>query len=93
MPTQVEKAELFASLHVKGDPLLLFNIWDVGSAKAVASAGAKALATGSASVAEANGYEDGETTPLDFVLDNIRRIVSAVDVPTGSAFKRSTTST
>ncbi|MCB9461458.1 MAG: isocitrate lyase/phosphoenolpyruvate mutase family protein [Anaerolineaceae bacterium] len=87
MPTQVEKAELFASLHVKGNPLLLFNIWDAGSAKAVASAGAKALATGSASVAEANGYEDGETTPLDFVLDNIRRIVSAVDVPVSLDFE------
>lgn len=87
MPTQIEKAEMFASLHVKGDPLLLFNVWDVGSAKAVAAAGAKALATGSASVAEANGFEDGETVPLAFTLDNIRRIAQAVDVPVSLDFE------
>ncbi|MAU08632.1 MAG: phosphonomutase [Anaerolineaceae bacterium] len=87
MPTQTEKAKLFASLHVKGDPLLLFNVWDVGSAKAVAAAGAKALATGSASVAEANGFADGETVPLNFALNNIRRIAEAVDVPVSLDFE------
>jgi len=34
------KAEQFRELHVPGNPLILFNIWDVGSAKAVANAGA-----------------------------------------------------
>ena len=36
----------FAKLHVPGDPVVLYNIWDVGSALAVVKAGAKALATG-----------------------------------------------
>ena len=52
---QTDKAKVFASLHVPGDPLILFNIWDAGSAQAVAKAGAKAIASGSASVAGAFG--------------------------------------
>ncbi len=71
----------FASLHVPGRPLILYNIWDAGSAKAVAAAGAKAIATGSYGVAEANGLKDGETVPMALALDNARRITGAVDVP------------
>ena len=37
------KAQTFRSLHVPGDPLVLYNIWDAGSAVAVARAGAKAI--------------------------------------------------
>lgn len=79
--TQTEKADIFRSLHIKGEPVILFNIWDAGSAKAVADAGAKAIATGSHSVAAANGFDDGEKLPLDFAIANIERIVKAVDVP------------
>jgi 2-methylisocitrate lyase-like PEP mutase family enzyme len=75
------KFERFAALHVAGDPLVLFNAWDAGSAQAVAKAGAKAIATGSASVAMANGFGDGQEVPLDFALANARRIVEAVDLP------------
>lgn len=71
----------FAALHVPGDPLVLFNAWDAGSARAVAKAGARAIATGSASVAMANGFGDGEQVPIDFALDNARRIVAAVELP------------
>jgi 2-methylisocitrate lyase-like PEP mutase family enzyme len=46
-------------LHVSGRPLVLFNIWDAGTAKVVASVGARALAIGSWLVA-ANGFVDGE---------------------------------
>jgi 2-methylisocitrate lyase-like PEP mutase family enzyme len=76
-----EKAARFRSLHGKGRPLVLFNIWDVGSAKAVAAAGAQALATGSWSVANANGYADGEQVPLDFAIDNLARIVRSTGLP------------
>jgi 2-methylisocitrate lyase-like PEP mutase family enzyme len=71
----------FAALHVSGDPLILFNAWDAGSAQAVAKAGAKAVATGSASVAMANGFGDGQEVPLEFALANASRIVAAVDLP------------
>lgn len=74
------KFDRFAALHVPRAPLVLFNIWDAGSAKAVAAAGAKAIATGSASVAMAAGFADGEAVPLDLVLDNAARIVAAVDL-------------
>ena len=44
------KIETFARLHIPGNPLILFNIWDAGSAQVAARAGAKAIATGSAQV-------------------------------------------
>jgi 2-methylisocitrate lyase-like PEP mutase family enzyme len=81
MTTQSERATTFTSLHVKGNPVILFNIWDAGSAQAVQVAGAKALATGSASVAEAQGYTDGENLPFEFALANLKRIVRVVDLP------------
>ncbi len=73
--------ENFAALHVPGDPLILYNIWDVGSALAVVAAGARALATGSHPVADASGYQDGQGVPLDFALANARRIADAVELP------------
>ena len=80
------RARAFAALHVPGNPLVLDNVWDAGSAQAVARAGAKAIATGSASVAEANGFTDGEEVPMNFAIANAKRIVSArnrgVDVQT-----------
>lgn len=81
MNSQREKVEKLHQLHVKGDPLILFNIWDAGSAKAVAEAGAKAIATGSHSVAAANGFGDGERLSLDLALANLERIIASVDLP------------
>lgn len=60
MTTQTRKAEQFRELHIRGTPLVLFNIWDAGGARALAAGGAKAIATSSWSVANANGYADGE---------------------------------
>ena len=73
--------ETFAALHVPGDPVILYNIWDAGSARAVAAAGAKALATGSHPVGDASGFGDAQQVPLDYVFENARRIVNAVDLP------------
>jgi 2-methylisocitrate lyase-like PEP mutase family enzyme len=81
MPELNNKAQAFRALHVRGQPLVLFNIWDPGSAKAVAAAGARAIATGSWSVAAANGFSDGERIPLDLALDNLQRIVAATALP------------
>lgn len=71
----------FRALHVPGDPLMLFNIWDAGSARAVARAGAKAIATGSYGVAEAQGFADGEDFSIDDALRNLERIVRVTDLP------------
>ena len=77
----MSKFEDFARLHVPGEPLILFNAWDAGSAQAVAKSGARAIATGSASVAMAQGFGDGEEVPMEFALENARRIVQAVELP------------
>ena len=80
MPSdQSQMFETFAALHVPGDPIILYNIWDVGSALAVVKAGAKALATGSHPVGDASGFGDAHQVPLDYVFANARRIVDAVD--------------
>jgi 2-methylisocitrate lyase-like PEP mutase family enzyme len=81
MTSAKDKADAFRALHVSGAPVVLFNVWDAGSAKAVATAGARALATGSWSVSKANGYTDGEKTPFELAIGNITRIAQAVDVP------------
>src|SRR5438874_13814403 len=77
----MSKFDNFAKLHVAGDPVVLFNAWDAGSATAVAKSGAKAIATGSASVAMANGFGDGEEVPIDLALANAERIVRVVGLP------------
>ena len=81
MPSPADAFDTFAALHIKGDPLVLFNCWDAGSAVAIAKAGAKALATGSWSVAEAHGHRDGEELPFELVVANAARIVRAVELP------------
>jgi len=81
MTFQKQQAEYFHSLHVSGKPVVLFNIWDAGSTKAVTASGAKALATGSAPVAMAQGYDDGEIIPLAQALQNVQRIVASTDLP------------
>lgn len=81
MTDQKARAAAFTALHVKGDPVVLFNIWDPGSARVVENAGAQALATGSWPVAAAFGFDDGERIPLDLALENIRRIVEGTALP------------
>src|SRR3546814_15052992 len=64
-----ESFQTFNALHVPGNPPILLNLWDAGSALAAERAGAKAIATGRASVAAAPGRKSGtiialnETTP------------------------------
>jgi 2-methylisocitrate lyase-like PEP mutase family enzyme len=84
---QAEKAALFAKLHVKGNPLVLYNAWDAGSAKAILEAGGKAIATSSWSVAEAQGYRDGEAIPLGFFQQIVARIAAAIDAPVSADFE------
>jgi len=81
MTDQQTRAAQFRALHVAGTPLILFNVWDAGSARTVASAGAAALATGSWSVAAAHGTTDGEKLPLELAIANLERIVAATELP------------
>ncbi len=85
--SQADRARQFADLHVPGSPLVLYNIWDAGGAKAIAEAGAKAVATGSWSVAAAQGYPDGQAIPLDLHLEIVSRIAATVGVPVTMDFE------
>ncbi len=81
MTNQLEHAHLLKSLHIKGSPLVLFNVWDAGSAIEVSKVGLKIIGTSSWSVATAHGYDDGQELPFDLCLANIDRIVRVVNIP------------
>lgn len=81
MTAQNELAITFKNLHQQGNPVILFNAWDAGSAQAVASQGAQAIALGSHGVANAQGFEDGEQIPLELVAANAKRVVESVNLP------------
>src|SRR4051795_7346316 len=75
------QCDLLRSLHRPGDPLLLPNAWDVATARAVVAAGFPVVATTSAGVAGALGYEDHEGAPGDEMLAAAARMASGVEVP------------
>jgi 2-methylisocitrate lyase-like PEP mutase family enzyme len=69
-------------LHQADELLTVVNVWDVISAKVVAATdGTTALATASHSIAASRGYEDGENIPVDEMLEEVRRIAAATDLP------------
>ena len=72
------RCDLLRSLHRPGAPLLLPNAWDVATARAVVAAGFPVVATTSAGVAGALGYEDHEGAPGDEMLAAAARIASGV---------------
>ncbi len=76
-----EKAERLRRLHAGPHTLVLANAWDVASARLIAGLGAPAIATSSAGVAFVLGYADGQRIPRAEMLDMVRRIAAAVDVP------------
>ena len=80
MTAPADKAATLLALHRAPEILVLANVWDVVSAQVIATtAGAKALATASHSIASTFGYEDGENIPFELHLDMVARIVRAVD--------------
>jgi len=86
---QSAKAATFRELHLAPPLLVLPNAWDVASAKALAALdGCRALATTSAGVARALGWEDGERAPAAEMLEAARRIAAAVDLPVTADLER-----
>ena len=77
-PTDLSKH--FLELHRKGEPLLLANVWDAGSARLLESVGYEALATTSSGHAGTLGRLDGAVT-RDVVLDHCRHIAAATGLP------------
>jgi 2-methylisocitrate lyase-like PEP mutase family enzyme len=76
---QREKVDAFRALH-EGEPFLIPNPWDAGSAKVLASLGFKALATTSSGFAFTLGRPDGGVT-LDEVTAHIRVLDEATPLP------------
>ena len=70
----------FLSLHRPGDPLLMPNAFDVGSARVLAGAGFRAIATTSGGFAATLGRSDGEVT-RDEAVGHGGALAAAVDVP------------
>jgi 2-methylisocitrate lyase-like PEP mutase family enzyme len=75
------RCDLLRSLHRPGAPLLLPNVWDVATARAVVVAGFPVVATTSGGVAAALGYEDHEGAPAGEMLAAAARIARGVEVP------------
>ena len=75
----VRKAETFAALHV-GDPFVIPNPWDAGSARVLAALGFEALATTSSGFAFTLGRRDGSVT-LDEVVEHAAAIDRATELP------------
>ena len=75
------RCDLLRSLHTPGAPLLLPNVWDVATARAVVAAGFPVVATSSGGVAATLGYEDHEGAPGDEMLAAAARITRGVEVP------------
>ncbi len=79
--SQKKKAEQFRELHHSGKMLLLPNIWDPLGALLMESLEYPAVATASAAVAFANGYNDGENIPFNDLLTLLKRITDSVNLP------------
>lgn len=77
----------FRDLHEPGNPLVLANAWDVGSAKMLAGLGAKAIATSSAAHAFTLGRPDGGHVSRDEALAHAQDLIAAVDVPVSGDFE------
>lgn len=79
MSWQEQKGQRFRDLHA-GDPFVIPNPWDAGSARAFAGLGFKALATTSSGFAFTLGRFDGDVT-LDEVVEHVRQLDRATDLP------------
>lgn len=77
----------FRDLHQPGNPFILANAWDAGSAKMLAALGARAIATSSAAHAFTLGRPDGGHVTRDEALAHAQDLVAAVDVPVSGDFE------
>jgi 2-methylisocitrate lyase-like PEP mutase family enzyme len=74
-------AAAFRSLHNGKKLLVLPNAWDPGSARLMEKLGARAVATTSAGMAWAAGYQDGNNMPPDVVTSITENVARVIKVP------------
>ncbi|WP_417723673.1 isocitrate lyase/PEP mutase family protein [Salipiger sp.] len=77
----------FRALHRPGDPFILANAWDAGSARMLASLGAEAIGTSSAAHAFTLGRPDMGNVSRDEALAHAESLVAAVSVPVSGDFE------
>ncbi|NNL34441.1 MAG: isocitrate lyase/phosphoenolpyruvate mutase family protein [Silicimonas sp.] len=77
----------FRDLHKPGEPFILANAWDIGSAKMLAALGAPAIATSSAAHAFTLGRPDGGHVTRDETLAHAEDLVASVNVPVSGDFE------
>src|SRR5690606_37344583 len=71
----------FRALHRPGDPFVLANAWDAGSARVLAALGAEAIGTTSAGFAFTLGLPDGARMGRDAALAHAEALVAATPLP------------
>jgi 2-methylisocitrate lyase-like PEP mutase family enzyme len=82
-----DTATTFRDLHRPGDPFILANAWDAGSARMLAALGARALATSSAAHAFTLGRPDGGHVTRDEALAHAEALVAATPLPVSGDFE------
>ncbi|WP_027211999.1 isocitrate lyase/PEP mutase family protein [Burkholderia sp. WSM2232] len=80
MTTQAEKAEQFRALHKAPEAFVIPNPWDIGSARLLALAGFKALATSSAGYAFSRGLPDNAVGRAQMMV-HLAEVAGATDLP------------
>ena len=87
--TDMDKRATFRALHVPGDPLVMPNPWDIGSAKVLAGLGAKALATTSSGHAFTIGKPDmGRVTAEEAFAHAAAMVAAATGRPRRELYQR-----
>ncbi|MEO6858153.1 MAG: isocitrate lyase/phosphoenolpyruvate mutase family protein [Solirubrobacteraceae bacterium] len=76
-----EQAERLLRAHHEDTPVLLANVWDASSARAVEAAGFEFVATSSRAVAQVLGEPDDDSSDPDLIFSFTARIARAVSVP------------
>ncbi len=79
MTAQAEKGARFRALH-DGEPFIIPNPWDAGSARVLEALGFRALATTSSGFAFTHGRLDGGVT-LEEVAEHVRALDGASGLP------------
>ena len=80
MTSERSLADRFLDLHVPGSPLVMPNVWDLGSARIIESLGFAAAATTSSGFAATLGRRDGQVTRNE-AINHGSRVAAAVDIP------------
>lgn len=86
-PSADDPGRTFRELHRPGEPFILANAWDAGSAKMLAALGAAAIGTSSAAHAFTLGRPDGGHVSRDEAMAHAADLVAATPLPVSGDFE------